>query len=36
MSHFNLNYHATAFEQVDQYLRNVVSVLSDPPSFFQK
>jgi len=35
MSHFNLNYHAKAFEQADSYLHNAVKILSKPPKFFQ-
>lgn len=36
MGHYNLNYHAVAFEQVDHYLRNAMVVLSHPPAFFQQ
>ena len=34
MKHYNLNYHALAFEQVDHYLRNIVVVLSSPQTYF--
>ena len=30
MSHYNLNYHARAFEQADLFLRNAVNVLASP------
>jgi hypothetical protein len=36
IGHNYLNYHARAFEKVDHYMHNVLAVLSDPPSFFQR
>jgi len=30
MSHFNLNYHASAFEQADHFIRNAAHLLAHP------
>ena len=34
MSHYNLNYHAAAFEVADSYLGNAIDILAHPSSFF--
>ena len=33
MGHYNLNYHAQAFEQADSYLFKAIKILSEPPRF---
>lgn len=35
MSHFNLNYHAAAFESVDSYLGSGLAILASPHTYFK-